>query len=569
MLIEPSDIHYSQDSISKYFDRRSLHGTQTIGQTLDQVLIGDCSVSSIPTISVVKIRKHGDKWFSLDNRRLWVFKQLERLGYLDTIEVRCEDFDYYRHGRKITTNNGGISIRIRGDGDPEGKGHTFPDKCYPKLQTMLEREGKKDDRSHMARKTISDRPKSRHHHISVIQDKVTKSAISKSSYANDEYAGSNMPVKRDKTRTSKSSQQSNLFVGNSQSQCDGSSASFQTKTTQAMPVSYSSENSSRMEQYHTPRSTPSNLHMFENNTFNSSRVPSAHSVFQRQNETIPFKDQGKTGSNDDGTFSDRLSRLRVTDTPKEPHRYSDISQENYHPIYNKHAVSDIREKSFNETADGGFKTLKESETGRSGLYRTYTSDKSARKGNSRKINQMYFSGYNTATKAPMPSKYTTEDLAAYETSVDREHALKGKSKTYGDYEHTCATDDVLKVRETHYVHARATCDTLLSIPKQFCAAEDERSATDVVTKTDDRTSYCIPESEAYDSSGVLGLKVRSSTRCDRNSGPTRQQFATFVPACTEEEVKINMSKLLFRQRHSHLFPGAWSTEAVVRSNGDS
>ncbi|XP_045213498.2 uncharacterized protein LOC123564191 [Mercenaria mercenaria] len=582
MLIEPSDIYYSQDSISKYFDRRSLHGTQTIGQTLDQVIIGYCSVSSIPTISVVRIREHGDKWFSLDNRRLWVFKQLERLGYLDTVEVRCEVFDYYRHGRKITTNNGGISIRIRGDSDPEGEGHTLPDKWYPKLQKMLERERRKDVHSHMASKTISDRPVSRHHPISVTQDNVTKPSISKPCYVKDEYAGTNVPIKRDK-RTSL--QQGNLFVGNSQSQCDSSLTSFRTKTTQEMPVNNSLENSSRMEQYHTPRSTPSNRHMFENYTDNSSRLPSAHSVFQRENETIPFKNQRKTGGNDDGTFSDRLSRLRVTDTPKESYRYSDISQEIYHPILNKHVVSDIRETSFDETVDGGFKTrtgyrthsitdktLKERETDRSGLYRDYMlthSDKSARKGNSPKINQLYFSGYNTATKVLMPSKYPKEDLAAYEMSVNRDHALKGKAEIYGYYEHTCATDDVLKVKETHYVHARAPCVRPLSIPKQFCAAADEHGATAMVTKTDDRTSYCSPDSKAFDSSGVFGLKVRSSTRCDRNSGLTRQQFAKYVPTCTEGEVETNMSKLLNRQRFRHLLRDAWSTEAVYGSSDDS
>jgi len=58
-----------------------------------------------------------EKWFSADNRRLWVAKHLERLGKLDRIKVNVV------RGiplQKMTTNNGGVSIRVRGD--PGGYG---------------------------------------------------------------------------------------------------------------------------------------------------------------------------------------------------------------------------------------------------------------------------------------------------------------------------------------------------------------------------------------------------------------------------------------------------------------
>ena len=66
-----------------------------------------CTFDDIPTISVARIY---DKWFSADNRRLWVAKQLERLGKLDRIHVKVVGFI---PRNKLTSNNGGVDIRVR------------------------------------------------------------------------------------------------------------------------------------------------------------------------------------------------------------------------------------------------------------------------------------------------------------------------------------------------------------------------------------------------------------------------------------------------------------------------
>lgn len=66
------------------------------------------SVNDIPPISVKRL---GDKWFTADNRRLWVFRNLERLGICSYINVIVTN--YIPEG-KFTTINGGESVYVRG-----------------------------------------------------------------------------------------------------------------------------------------------------------------------------------------------------------------------------------------------------------------------------------------------------------------------------------------------------------------------------------------------------------------------------------------------------------------------
>ncbi|WAR00535.1 hypothetical protein MAR_024907 [Mya arenaria] len=87
-----------------------------IGQVLDDICEGRISVSSFPLISVMK---RDGRWTTSDNRRLWVFRELERLGKLDEIAVVQV---YSIHDKKLTTINGGVSVKVRGTG-PGGIWH--------------------------------------------------------------------------------------------------------------------------------------------------------------------------------------------------------------------------------------------------------------------------------------------------------------------------------------------------------------------------------------------------------------------------------------------------------------
>jgi hypothetical protein len=78
MELRPSEIYYSQDSIMNRFGDYTPHGNTCIGETLDQLLNGHCNVQSIPNISVVQ---RNGKWFTSDNRRLWVFPHSVHYSY--------------------------------------------------------------------------------------------------------------------------------------------------------------------------------------------------------------------------------------------------------------------------------------------------------------------------------------------------------------------------------------------------------------------------------------------------------------------------------------------------------
>ncbi|KAL3859188.1 hypothetical protein ACJMK2_009417 [Sinanodonta woodiana] len=104
MLLKPSLIYFCQDSINNYFKS---HGT--IGSVLDKIYEGIISINTIPMISICQ--KDG-KWFTADNRRLWIFQQLEKLGKCSEIDVQVT---HIIPDNKFTTKNGGVSVTIRGD----------------------------------------------------------------------------------------------------------------------------------------------------------------------------------------------------------------------------------------------------------------------------------------------------------------------------------------------------------------------------------------------------------------------------------------------------------------------
>ncbi|XP_053399523.1 uncharacterized protein LOC128557042 [Mercenaria mercenaria] len=118
MYLRPSEIFYSQDSINNVFDKRCNHRYKPIGETLDEICDGRCPLENIPKISVVDIN---GKLITEDNRRLWVFKNLERLGKCEKIHVQR---GYTILARKRTAYNGGVSVRVRGS--PGGYWHLQP-----------------------------------------------------------------------------------------------------------------------------------------------------------------------------------------------------------------------------------------------------------------------------------------------------------------------------------------------------------------------------------------------------------------------------------------------------------
>lgn len=124
MWLKPSEIMFSQKTINNYFDRKSRHSRTLIGETLDNLCAGRCKITDIPTISVMK---RDGKWVTSDNRRLWLFRNMERLGKCETIPVNRT---YHIDPRKLKSTNGGVRVKVRDD-YPGGRWHTKSSVVFP------------------------------------------------------------------------------------------------------------------------------------------------------------------------------------------------------------------------------------------------------------------------------------------------------------------------------------------------------------------------------------------------------------------------------------------------------
>lgn len=84
-------------------------------------------MNSIPLISVCW---NGQKWITADNRRLWVFKHLERHGVCERVKVKQTNSI---PPWKQTSYNDGTSVKVRGD--PGGLWHKKQPVCLAHLAT--------------------------------------------------------------------------------------------------------------------------------------------------------------------------------------------------------------------------------------------------------------------------------------------------------------------------------------------------------------------------------------------------------------------------------------------------
>ncbi|XP_069124887.1 uncharacterized protein [Argopecten irradians] len=141
--MKPSEICFSQREISHRFRKRSDHWIRTIGETLDDIVVGKTHVTSLPTINVKEEedaevngdeeekegegKKKKTRWITADNRRLWIFRHLERLGRCHEITI---DEVIYIDSRKRSSTNRGASVTIIDDEEPGGYWHEAPDVTY-------------------------------------------------------------------------------------------------------------------------------------------------------------------------------------------------------------------------------------------------------------------------------------------------------------------------------------------------------------------------------------------------------------------------------------------------------
>lgn len=106
VFLKPSEIFYSQDSISSIFgDERSVQ------EAVEGVLLKKFAVQDFPVIQVV--RRLDGKYYSLDNRRLYIFRVGQYYGTVTRVPVKIVK-ERPCHKKKFTSKNGGTEIRVRG-----------------------------------------------------------------------------------------------------------------------------------------------------------------------------------------------------------------------------------------------------------------------------------------------------------------------------------------------------------------------------------------------------------------------------------------------------------------------
>ncbi|XP_021345007.1 uncharacterized protein LOC110444971 [Mizuhopecten yessoensis] len=113
LYLKPAEIRYTQETISGVFRQNTRHKNTQIGKTLDDILVASSSIDQIPKITVCK--KNG-QWYSFDNRRLWIFKKLEKYGKCSKILVKISK---KLKKIKFTTKSDGTTVKLRG-GDAGG-----------------------------------------------------------------------------------------------------------------------------------------------------------------------------------------------------------------------------------------------------------------------------------------------------------------------------------------------------------------------------------------------------------------------------------------------------------------
>ncbi|XP_076825270.1 uncharacterized protein LOC143470867 [Clavelina lepadiformis] len=100
--LSPLQIRFTQDSIGMYFQ-----DGDEVNDACEKIALEKLSANQFPTI---KTFKRDNQLYSLDNRRLYVFRVSEKLGLLEKVEVI---FTNRTDHRDVTTENNGCHVTVR------------------------------------------------------------------------------------------------------------------------------------------------------------------------------------------------------------------------------------------------------------------------------------------------------------------------------------------------------------------------------------------------------------------------------------------------------------------------
>ncbi|VDI52552.1 Hypothetical predicted protein [Mytilus galloprovincialis] len=127
LKLKPSDVYFSQETIENRFE-----DGQLIGKRLDNLVNETEKISDIRTVRVKNV--HG-RWYTLDNRRLWVFRNYQKItlqSYSQTfIPVLVWD-DFESQNQLIfAANNTGDEVKIHNGLLPGGETYKRVESIHP------------------------------------------------------------------------------------------------------------------------------------------------------------------------------------------------------------------------------------------------------------------------------------------------------------------------------------------------------------------------------------------------------------------------------------------------------
>ena len=103
------DIYFSQDSINCKFNSKTLQ-RHYLGDVLDGIIEETRPV--VHLLKDMKVARRGNRWYSMNNRSLWILKQLRLQNRIYMVTVnRASGIEDWR----FTTRNGGTCIQLRSD----------------------------------------------------------------------------------------------------------------------------------------------------------------------------------------------------------------------------------------------------------------------------------------------------------------------------------------------------------------------------------------------------------------------------------------------------------------------
>eukprot|EP01063_Lacrimia_lanifica_P016314 TRINITY_DN22916_c0_g1_i1.p1 TRINITY_DN22916_c0_g1~~TRINITY_DN22916_c0_g1_i1.p1 ORF type:complete len:459 (+),score=138.62 TRINITY_DN22916_c0_g1_i1:46-1422(+) len=119
--IDPEEVYFTHARIRPFFScGRRVH------DTLDALTSGELAVADLPPISLIGSMTPcglGPPYFSLNNRRLFVFKELRRLGLVTTVAARIKPpVDSKRERERYTVDKMSLTARLMVGVNPTKKG---------------------------------------------------------------------------------------------------------------------------------------------------------------------------------------------------------------------------------------------------------------------------------------------------------------------------------------------------------------------------------------------------------------------------------------------------------------